>query len=191
MRKQSHRDHAPGLRARLRGCVRHAVIAIACVALACPTPALAEVCDKVVGVGWRRSHEAMWTLMFPSSDWKALFILGAIALSIPCALALVTLASRLSWGAATALKWVGYVLTALVFLAAFVYLHGLVFLQDMDAILAQAGREGCIVFHHDWRGVLIHSGVIALIVLGYVGAAVRLRRFEHGIAARHQQPVEI
>jgi hypothetical protein len=33
--------------------------------------------------------------------------------------------------------------------------------------------------------------VIALIVLGYVCVAVRLRRFEHGIAARHQQPVAI
>jgi hypothetical protein len=189
MRKQPHREHAPGRVGRLRGRVRHAVIAIACVVLACPTPALAEVCDKVVGVDWRRSHGAMWTVTFPSTDWKALLILGLIALSIPCALALVTLASRLSWGAATVLKWVGYVLTALVILVAFVYLHGLVFLQDMDAILAQAGREGCIVFHHDWRGILIHSGVIALVALGYVGVAMRLRRFEHTIAARHQQLV--
>jgi hypothetical protein len=31
--------------------------------------------------------------------------------------------------------------------------------------------------------------VIALVALGYVGVAMRLRRFEHTIAARHQQLV--
>lgn len=151
-----------------------------------PDQALAEVCDKVVGEHWRRGDGPAWSVTYPSSDWRVLLAFCVIGLAIPCALALVTLPGRFPLLAAVVLKWVGYVVTGLAVFVALFAVHGMIFLEDIDAIHALAGKEGCIVFHHDWRAVLINAGVIALIVAGYVWMAFRLRRFEHSVETRHR-----
>jgi hypothetical protein len=186
MSGQYHRDHASSL-AHER--MRHALMAVACTMLAFPTAALAEVCDKVVGEHWRPGDGQARMVTFPDPDWKVSLNLGAIALGIPCLLALVALTGRISLLAAIVLKWVGYVVAELAVFVAFFAVHGMVFLEDIDAIHALAGKEGCIIFHHDWGAVAINAGVIALIVLVYAWMAFRLRRFERSVEARQRQLV--
>jgi hypothetical protein len=161
-------------------------MAIACAMLAFPTTAAAQVCDKVVGGHWRRGDGPAWTVTFPDSDWRVLLALSVIALGIPCLLAVVARTGRFSLLAAIVLKCVGYVAVGLAVFVAFFAVHGMVFLEDIDAIHALAGKEGCIVFHHDWGALAINAGVIALIVLIYVWMAFRLRRFALSVEARHR-----
>jgi hypothetical protein len=193
MRKQHHRDHTPGLHGWLhvRGRVRHAVIAAACAFLACPTVAAAEVCDKVVGEQWRRGDGPAWALTFPGAFDPTRLPLAAwvVAFGIPLGIALATFWTRAPLPAAIVLKWIGYFVAGLAALFAFFIVRGMIFLQDIDAIHALAAKEGCIVFHHDWRNVLINTGAVTLVILAYGWMAICLKRFELRMEAEHRRRV--
>jgi hypothetical protein len=127
-------------------------------------------------------------MTFPGyPDWTQALLAVSIAVAIPCALALVTF-GRTSPLTAKLLKWTSYVAVGLVIFVAIVLVHTMVFLGGIDAIHAAAGKEGCIVFDHDWHSVMGNTAAIALIVLLYAWTAWRLRRFESRIVAQQRQP---
>jgi hypothetical protein len=190
MRKQPHGDHASGLhgQSHARERVRHALVTIACAMLTFPSAAVAEVCDKVVGEGWRRGDGPAWTVTFPGILEPARLSFGAwvVAFGIPPGIALVSSWVRIPLLGAIVLKWIGYVVAGAVALFAFFMVQGMIFLQDVDAIHALAAKEGCMVFHRNWRGVSINTGAIALVVFAYVWMALRLKRFELRMEAEHR-----
>jgi hypothetical protein len=159
--------------------------------LSWPTMAFAEVCDKIVGEQWRRGDGPAWTVTFPGTFDPTRLSLTAwlVAFGIPLGIALASSWTRTSLPAAIVLKWIGYVVAGLAALFALFIVQGMIFLQDIDAIHALAAKEGCIVFHHDWRNVLINTVVIMLVILVYGWMALRLKRFELRLEAEHRQTV--
>ena len=171
--------------------MHHALIMLACAMVAFPDAAAAEVCDKVVGEHWRRGDGPASIVTFPGTVGLTKLSLAAwvVAFAIPLGIAFVSSWWRISLLAAIVLKWVGYVVAGLVVLFAFFVVQGMIFLQDIDAIHALASKEGCIIFHHDWRNVLINTGAVSLVVLAYVWMARRLKRSELRMEAEHRRPV--
>jgi hypothetical protein len=181
---------APTQRRHARGLVRQALIAIACVPLAFPDAAAAEVCDKVVGEHWRPGNGPAWTVTFPRSDWANVSLATwAIVFGIPCVLTLATLRSRIPLLLAIVLKWVGYVLAALIILVAFFAMHATIVPEGLDAIHVLAAKEGCVVFRTNWRAVAVNTAVVGLIVLPHLWMAFRMKHYERLVEARHRHPV--
>lgn len=191
MANRFEQSSAPSQRQlRARGLAGQALIAIACALLAFPDAAGAEVCDKVVGEHWRPGNGPAWTVTFPRSDWANVSLATwAIVFGIPCALTLATLRRRISLSLAVFLKWVGYVLAALIILVAFFAMHATLVPEGLDAIHVLAAKEGCIVFRTNWRAVVVNTAVVGLIVLPYFWMAFRMRRYERLVVARHRHPV--
>ena len=189
MSRQHYQGRGPRRLARER--TRHILMAIACAILVFPTVAAAEVCDKVVGEHWRPGDGPAWSVTLPGSfDWtKVRPAEWAVLLGVPCMLACMTLAERIPLLTASLLKWVGYLATGLVVIVALYAMHVMIFLDGLDAIHALAAKEGCIGIRHDWQDVLINGGVMALIVSAYVLMAMRMKRFERSVEARHRRLV--
>jgi len=150
--KHTQRDSAPGgsqRQLRVGELIRHAIAFFAVFT----TPAVAEVCDKVVGDGWQPRDGAVWILNPSGFPAELLLLLSGLLL--------VAVAKN------SILGYVGAALTVC-------YTAFLLFLAlDVESdIYRLAVREGCRSYSHD----LLHVAALTLFASAFAWLGYRSRR---------------
>src|SRR5262245_47377006 len=105
--RNTGRSRAPSQRQRVGEFSLRVIVALTAT-FAAPSPAAAEVCDKVVGEFWHPSHGPAWTTG-PTLLWSLVPpLFGIFLLAIPSILILGIFGSDRFRNAAGKVKWLGY-----------------------------------------------------------------------------------
>src|ERR1044072_496025 len=188
VRQKHQRDHATRLSHRelCGGAILRGIFCVVLVMFLATSPAVAEVCDKVVGDHWRPSDGPVWTVV--AGSWASispvvlllLFGIPAALASLPIALKIAS--ERVSFVAAVYSKWLAYVAAVSAAFAAFFLLYDFV---AGDDVMRVAASEGCISL----RTNLAACGAVVLGVLVYGWTAWHMRRFARNAEARFRSLV--
>jgi hypothetical protein len=137
------------------------------------SPAVAEVCDKVVGENWRPGHGAAWTIG-PTLLWSLVPPLaGIILLAVPAVLILGIFGGDRFLNAAAKIKWLGYLGAAFFAVVGCLDLSASI-LPITDDILLAAVQEGCLALRTE--PYALGLGATVLLALLYGGAAYGFAR---------------
>lgn len=155
--------------------VRELVAAVLASTLVMLSPAVAEVCDKVVGEHWRPSHGPAWTIG-PTLLWSLVPpLVGILLLAVPAVLIFGIFGGNRFRNAAAKITWLGYVGAAFFAVVAFLDLNAVV-LPITDDVLLAAVKEGCLALRTE--PYAFGLGATVLLALLYGGAAYGFARLQ-------------
>jgi hypothetical protein len=135
------------------------------------SPAIAEVCDKVVGEHWRPGDGPAGTYILPLMWTHIPLSIWIILLGVLCFFAVAILGGGSLRFVAAKLNWLGYLCAALLAMAAVV---GLDSVMDPDPVIAGAINEGCMSLRTEWIGV----GAAIFVSLLFAFAAHGVKRLQ-------------